>query len=163
MLFSILQYLVLAQKRSTAENITDKAANSISVSDIPDSILLSTTTYDKFIAENDLTLINFFAPWCSHCMELEPLYHKAAVILMQNKHPLKIARVDCTTDLPLCTKLGIDRYPTLTIFKYGIASPFNGDRSDTSIVFHMQKFQNLTIEQRFRTLQFVPEKNLMIL
>mgnify|MGYP006110659697 CR=1 FL=1 len=39
--------------------------------------------------------IKFYAPWCTHCVDLEKVWEQ---LREENKDKLNIAKVDCTTD-----------------------------------------------------------------
>ncbi len=75
---------------------------------------LTASTFDAHIKNNDLTLVEFFAPWCGHCKSLKPEYEEAARRLA-GKH--KIATVDCTTEQDLCATYKIRGFPTLKLIR----------------------------------------------
>ncbi|BGP19804.1 hypothetical protein JCM10213_003113 [Rhodosporidiobolus nylandii] len=102
-------------------------------SDVAD---LTAKTFPDFAA-NDLSLIEFFAPWCGHCKALAPHYEEAATILKKDNIP--IAKVDCTVETELCSSQGVNGYPTLKVFRKGVAGEYSGTRKTDGIVSYMKK------------------------
>ncbi|BGP35089.1 protein disulfide-isomerase precursor [Rhodotorula toruloides] len=101
-----------------------------------DVVDLTGTTFPDFAAQ-DLTLIEFFAPWCGHCKALAPHYEEAATILKKDKIP--IAKVDCTVESDLCSSQGVNGYPTLKVFRKGVPAEYGGTRKTDGIVSYMKK------------------------
>lgn len=62
--------------------------------------------------DSTITLVEFFAPWCGHCKSLAPNFAKAATAL---KGTAKLASVDCTVEKDLCSRFGVQGFPTLKV------------------------------------------------
>jgi protein disulfide-isomerase A6 len=44
--------------------------------------VLTTANFNKMVLDSDeIWLVEFYAPWCGHCKNLEPQWEKAAKIL----------------------------------------------------------------------------------
>lgn len=115
--FAALTHSVLADEASDVLSLTDK-------------------TFDQEVLDQDLMLVEFFAPWCGHCKALAPEYEIAAT---QLKDKVKIAKVDCTENQDLCQKYDVRGYPTLKVFRNGETSEYKGARKADGIVSYMQK------------------------
>ncbi|KAF1973524.1 protein disulfide-isomerase [Bimuria novae-zelandiae CBS 107.79] len=103
-----------------------------------DVLELKEDTLQGFVKEHDLSLIEFFAPWCGHCKALAPEYESAATTLKEKNIPL--AKVDCTEEQELCKKYGVEGYPTLKVFRgEDNISPYTGQRKADAIVSYMTK------------------------
>ncbi|KAK2625425.1 hypothetical protein QTJ16_004737 [Diplocarpon rosae] len=103
-------------------------------------IQLDSKSYDRLIAQSNYTsIVEFYAPWCGHCKNLQPAYEKAAIRL---QGLAKVAAVDCTeeTNKPFCGQMGVQGFPTLKIIKPGkkpgkpFVEPYEGERTATAIV-----------------------------
>ncbi|KAI9805413.1 MAG: hypothetical protein M1825_000664 [Sarcosagium campestre] len=75
--------------------------------------------YDRLIAgSNHTSILEFYAPWCGHCRNLQPAYEKAAKAL---KGLAKVAAVDCDAEhnKAFCGSMGVQGFPTLKIIRPG--------------------------------------------
>lgn len=110
-------------------------------------VKLTSETFEEFIKNNSLALVEFFAPWCGHCKTLGPEFVKAADALQEQDIPL--AQVDCTEQQELCMSQGIRGYPSLKTFKdHDVENPkdYEGARSASAIINYMVK-QTLPVVQ----------------
>lgn len=112
-----------AEGESSADVITGNAGN-----------------FESIIADNNLALVKFYAPWCGHCKRMAPEFNIAATEL---KGTAALVDVDCTTDenRELCGKYDVQGYPTLKIFRKeaGGAESYEGPRDATGMIKYMKK------------------------
>lgn len=100
-------------------------------------IELTDDTFDKNVLDSeDVWMVEFYAPWCGHCKNLEPEWAAAATeVKEQTKGKVKLAAVDATVNQVLASRYGIRGFPTIKIFQKG-ESPVDydgGGRGPTSL------------------------------
>ncbi|XP_014662378.1 PREDICTED: protein disulfide-isomerase A3-like [Priapulus caudatus] len=111
----------------------------VSVAVASDVLEYTDSDFSTRVAEEDVVLVEFFAPWCGHCKKLAPEYEQAATILKANDPPVALAKVDCTANQDACQKHGVSGYPTLKIFRGGeLSGDYQGPREANGIVKHMR-------------------------
>jgi len=103
--------------------------------DESDVVVLTKDNFDS-IVKGDLTLVEFYAPWCGHCKKLTPEYAKAAT---QLKGEVVLGKLDATVETEVASRFGVSGYPTLKVFRSGTPSDYNGPRDAAGIVKFMQK------------------------
>ncbi|KAK2142671.1 hypothetical protein LSH36_924g00042 [Paralvinella palmiformis] len=92
-------------------------------------VVLTSENFTYFVNDHELTLVEFYAPWCGHCKSLAPEYETAATSLMDDE--IVLAKVDATTESSLAKEYKVTGYPTLMIFRYGKAYEYKGERSSS--------------------------------
>ena len=101
---------------------------------------LDEKTYRSEIAASNYTsIVEFYAPWCGHCKNLQGPYEQAAKSL---SGLAKVAAVNCDDDVnkAFCGKMQIQGFPTLKIVKPGKApgkpmvEDYQGQRTSKGIV-----------------------------
>jgi protein disulfide isomerase family A protein 3 len=102
--------------------------------------VLGDSDFSSRIADQDLVLVKFYAPWCGHCKKIAPEFEKAATVLKDNDPPIVLAEVDCTAEgKDVCSQHGVSGYPTLKAYKRGEkAFDYEGPRDADGIVKHMR-------------------------
>ena len=90
--------------------------------------MLTADNFESYIKEhsNELLMIDFYAPWCIWCRRLEPVWEATAKKLMghhASHAPIRLAKVDCTSQQDLCKKHYVRAYPTIYLFMHGDAKP----------------------------------------
>jgi len=102
-------------------------------------ITLTKDNFDSIVNNADLSLVEFYAPWCGHCKHLAPEFEKAAQILQDNDPPIILGKVDATIETELGSKFEISGYPTLFVFRKGNKAEYQGPRDASGIVSYMEK------------------------
>ncbi|KAL8942391.1 MAG: hypothetical protein Q9211_001404 [Gyalolechia sp. 1 TL-2023] len=97
-------------------------------------------SYDKLVAKsNQVSIVEFYAPWCGHCKNLKPAYEKAAKGL---DGLAQVAAVNCDdeSNKAFCGSMGVQGFPTLKIVKPSkkpgkpVVEDYNGGRTAKDIV-----------------------------
>ncbi|SGZ48656.1 CIC11C00000005536 [Sungouiella intermedia] len=82
---------------------------------------LTPANFDQVVNQSNYTsIVEFYAPWCGYCKQLEPIYHRMASFLHRDgKYAVNVARVNCDKDInkPLCQANRVQGFPTLIVFR----------------------------------------------
>lgn len=77
---------------------------------------LNSESFDKFLQENEVAVVDFWAVWCMPCLMVAPIIENLA-----KKHEGKIAfgKVNVDEERDIAMRFGIMSIPTIIIFKDG--------------------------------------------
>lgn len=105
--------------------------------DNDDVITLTDENFDRLVMndkDNTLWLVEFYAPWCGHCKNLEPHWSKAATNL-NGVAGVKLGAIDCTIHTSTASRFDIQGYPTIKWFTNGgkTVSDYDGGRTSSDI------------------------------
>jgi len=94
-----------------------------------------------------VAIVEFYAPWCGHCKNLEPEYKKAGAIM---NGVVKVVAVDATVAQSLAQKYQVQGYPTLKMFGANKKAPtdFQGERKTDAIVSGCMREANALVKAR---------------
>lgn len=106
--------------------------------------MLTPDNFDGFIASQEYTIVEFFAPWCGHCKSLAPEWEAAAKKTRKLDPPTILAKVDADAHKDLASRYDITGYPTIKIFKGGKASEYEGPREAKGIVKYVKSELGIT-------------------
>ncbi|KPJ09442.1 Protein disulfide-isomerase A6 [Papilio machaon] len=104
---------------------------------ISDVITLTDSNFKELVLDSeDLWLVEFYAPWCGHCKNLEPHWAKAATEL---KGKVKVGALDATVHQAMASRYQVQGYPTIKLFNAGkktsdSVEDYNGGRTSSDIV-----------------------------
>lgn len=78
---------------------------------------LTLTEFDK-ITSQQLTFVEFYSPYCSHCKQFAPTWKKAYFLTEEDQKLLNIAmrQVNCVESGDLCQREQIHAYPNLRLY-----------------------------------------------
>ena len=128
------------RKSSVKFNLTKKWIDKLNFNNFPggsdkDVVELTASNFKKLVLQSDdMWLVEFFAPWCGHCKNLEPHWKKAASEL---KGKVKLGAVDATVHQELAQEYGVRGYPTIKYFPAGLKrapEEYDGGRTADDIV-----------------------------
>jgi len=111
----------------------------VDIAEEQDVLVLTDANFDAAISENEILLVEFYAPWCGHCKKLTPEYAKAAGTLKKEDPPIRIAKLDATEHKTAAQAHEIKGFPTLKLFRNGAPTDYQGGRTAEDIVSFMKK------------------------
>ncbi|XP_003384827.2 PREDICTED: thioredoxin domain-containing protein 5-like [Amphimedon queenslandica] len=92
--------------------------------------ILNAEDFKKAVAAGPV-FVKFFAPWCGHCQRLAPTWDELAEAFSGSS--VRVAKVDCTQETPLCSEEGVRGYPTLKLFIGTHPVLYSGQRDLSSL------------------------------
>lgn len=95
---------------------------------------LNESNFDQVVNNTRYMLINFYAPWCEHCVKLEPEYARAAKTLRKRTPQVLLAKVDTTVERTLSNRFHVNKYPTLFFSHRGNLTEYENTFSAEGIV-----------------------------
>ena len=102
---------------------------------------ITAATFDRMVAAHRVLLVNFHAPWCSHCASLKPVFEHAADLVRQDlkssgtaRLAAALATVDCTlaANARLCAAQRVQAFPSLRLYRGGARAGRDEDDPDAS-------------------------------
>lgn len=102
-----------------------------------DVVELTDDNFDRLVLNgDDVWFVEFYAPWCGHCKNLEPEWAAAASEVAEHtKGKVKLGAVDATVHQGLSSRYGIRGFPSIKIFQKGEEPvDYEGGRTKADIV-----------------------------
>jgi len=104
-----------------------------------DVVVLTDSNFDREVMDSsEPWIIEFYAPWCGHCKQLEPEWNEAATTIKEKTGgKVKLGKVDCTVEQQIAQRYGIQGFPTIKIFDVNAKSDprdYNAGRTASDVV-----------------------------
>jgi len=78
---------------------------------------LNEGTFDAFIEDNKVVLIDCWAPWCRPCIMIAPIIEELEAEL---KGKVAVAKLNTDNNQGIAMRFKINAIPTLLVFKEGV-------------------------------------------
>lgn len=130
---------------------------------------LTDETFESHIAVG-YHFIKFYAPWCTHCIQLAPTWDELAETF-QDDNSISIVSVDCVKFSDVCKKYSIRGFPSLVFFGKGKRiAEFRGARNHESLVEFVtqiktdqDKLENLRIIDSIPSSHYTQSDSILVL
>ncbi|GEQ72730.1 hypothetical protein JCM33374_g6418 [Metschnikowia sp. JCM 33374] len=99
----------------SASDSSDSSADSSAEKKLPEE--LTQATFDSFTGQS-LTFVEFYSPYCSHCLQLAPVW-KETYFLTENEQTsskIYMRQVNCVESGDLCEREEVNFYPNLRLY-----------------------------------------------
>ncbi|XP_022622108.1 protein disulfide-isomerase TMX3-like isoform X1 [Seriola dumerili] len=109
------------------------------------SVLLCVSLVSAFVDElddsfmetrgaDDIWLIKFYAPWCTFCKQLDPVWHQIGSELKSLGSPVNVGKSDATANTGLAKEFKVRGYPSILMLKKGVKYNYSGPRTKDGIM-----------------------------
>ncbi|XP_040209839.1 protein disulfide-isomerase TMX3 isoform X1 [Rana temporaria] len=88
----------------------------------------------KETRQDDIWLVDFYAPWCGHCKKLEPVWNEVGVEMRSSGSPVRVGKMDATVHSSIASEFGVRGFPTIKLLKGDMAYNYRGQRTKEDIV-----------------------------
>jgi len=107
---------------------------------------LTDDNFYEYVKDKDVILVDFYAPWCSDCKNLDPEMNKAADTLERRSGDL--AKVDCFgTGRGLCEMYRVKSWPQLKLFRKGnYIGDYTGAQTGDAIALYVESLATQSYE-----------------
>ncbi|XP_038819267.1 protein disulfide-isomerase TMX3-like [Salvelinus namaycush] len=109
------------------------------------TVLFSIATVSAFVEELDDTfkhtrkpdeiwLIGFYAPWCTYCKQLDPVWYEIGAELKNIGSPVNVGKVDADIHTSFAKEFRVTDYPAIKLLKDDLKYTYRGPRTKDGIL-----------------------------
>lgn len=105
-------------------------------------LYLTAENFSEAIASNHMVLVDFYAPWCSHCTNLKSELQMVAMDLPNMNIDGRIAVLDASAvdNEVISAEEGVDGYPSIVLYRDGLRQgDYFGPRTRLDILEYLKK------------------------
>ncbi|XP_031597981.2 protein disulfide-isomerase TMX3-like isoform X1 [Oreochromis aureus] len=84
--------------------------------------------------DDEIWLIKFYAPWCTFCKQLDPVWHQIGSELRSLGSPVHVGKSDATANTGLAKEFRVRTYPAILMLKKNIKYNYSGARTKDGIM-----------------------------
>ncbi|KAL8574587.1 hypothetical protein ACOMHN_061587 [Nucella lapillus] len=95
--------------------------------------------------DDEMWLVEFYAPWCGHCKKLEPVFREVYKELRDS--PVRVGKIDATRFSEVAQHFDIRGFPTILFIKGEQTFTLRGDRSKEGIVEFANRAQGPAVRK----------------
>ncbi|KAI8364940.1 hypothetical protein BD560DRAFT_354777 [Blakeslea trispora] len=99
---------------------------------------------EAMIESKEPWFIKFYAPWCGHCKNLQPVWIDMARRL---KGKVNVAEVNCEDNRAICQDYKVTGLPTLSYYVHGASLKYNGPRELEKLVDYAIKMSGSPVHK----------------
>ncbi|KAJ8011111.1 hypothetical protein DPEC_G00054790 [Dallia pectoralis] len=130
------------------------------------TVLLNIATASAFVEELDdrfkntrrsdeIWLIEFYAPWCTFCKQLDPVWYEIGAELKSMGSPVNVGKVDADIHTSFAKEFRVTDYPAIKMWKDDLKYNYKGPRTKESIMDFVDRVSGpvvraLTSQQLFQ-------------
>ncbi|XP_074484681.1 protein disulfide-isomerase tmx3a-like, partial [Sebastes fasciatus] len=79
-------------------------------------------------------VLQFYAPWCSFCKQLDPVWHQIGSELKSLGSPVNVGKSDATASTGLAKEFKVRGYPAILMLKKDVKYNYSGPRTKDGIM-----------------------------
>jgi thioredoxin 1 len=80
---------------------------------------ITTEELKQKIENGDKLIVDFWAPWCSPCRTMKPIFERMAEQYRNDNSPVQLYTMDVENNREIATKYGVRAVPTIKVFNNG--------------------------------------------
>ncbi|KAL3798536.1 hypothetical protein HJC23_011840 [Cyclotella cryptica] len=111
--------------------------------------VLTAKNFDSSLRDGKVWLVEFYAPWCSHCIRFAPTYeliaqqlHSAQKNSSPNARKVNVAKVDGAAERALSSRFSVKGFPSFYLIDGWTVREYDGSRSQENLVkFALEDYQ----------------------